>query len=573
MGVRALGGTAKSHLAELGFPPVSAENGLWRVGSVRSRLGSVTVRSADTPGADVTTEELAQAVCAVMSLYGLREGNGPRRVGVDYTSVLRAVSVGQGLLAALLARARGHALDAVTVDPVCAVLLPHGHYLAVAEAAPDVFRPRAGQGRPPPFRTLDGQWVEIETLRADAWGSWWRHLGIDGVTIGHAWREHAARQWTGRNRVPEALHTAVAARSLAELEAAAEDRGVAVTRLQPHGRHRPGALPWTSTAHRPPHGPPPVSGPPAPGSLPLSGVTVVECTRFLQGPYAGLVLALLGARVVLVELPGGDPARGIEPVVNGCFAGFRSLHRGKHPVRLDITSAPGRRSLLELVSGADVFLQNWPAGRAERLGLAPGALWRVNPHLICAQASGWAPLRGPRLPTVATDFSAQAHAGLAYAQRPVGEAPACSTTTMLDALGGMVCAEAVLAALLHRETTGRTAAVETSLLSSARLLLRDPRPSPAPLFHPLPAARGHLALSDTPRTRAVLGVSSHAGRRELVRALADDSAAGWEHRLNSLGGAACARVRDIGDIADDPATSRCLQHDQGIRVAAPWEFS
>jgi len=281
---------------------------------------------------------------------------------------------------------------------------------------------------------------------------------------------------------------------------------------------------------------------------------------------------MLGASVVLVELPDGDPARGIEPVVDGCFAGFRALHRGKRAVRLDLMTPAGRNSLLDLLATADVFLHNWPDGRAERLDLTPQKLWRTHPHLVCAHASGWAPQRGTALPGVASDWSAQAHSGLAYAQRPDDEAPATSVATMLDTLGGLVSAEAILAALLLRETTGRTSAVDTSLLASAQLLVRPNRPAAGPLFHPLPTADGHLAVSDTPRARTALGLPSDAGRTDFIRALAADSAASWTTRLEARG-APATRVRSIRDVLSDPVLAPYLAHDSGVYVVNPWEFS
>ncbi|MBT3078077.1 MULTISPECIES: CoA transferase [Streptomyces] len=597
-----LGPKAEHHLLELGLDPRPTPTGGWRLATAPGRTGPLIVEprnggAVSAGGLKATLEETVQAACGLMHLYGLREGTGPRRLGLDHTAVVRAVVTGQGALAGLLARARGLGPVRVRVDPAAALLLTLGHYLAVAEAAPDTYAPRPGPpertdraegpdrtafppradaGRPPPFLTRDGRWVEIETFRAHRWGALWQRLGAEGAAIGRAWREHAARQWTARCTMPESLHRAVAAHSLAELRNAAHACEVAVVELQPPDRYRPCARPWSSRTGPAPDTAAPVREPartsPA-HDLPLAGLTVVECTRFLQGPYAGRVLAMLGAHVVLVELPDGDPARGIEPVVDGCFAGFRALHRGKHPVRLDVTTPAGRDALRELLVTADVFLHNWPVGRAERLGLEPESIWRTHPRLICAHASGWAPFRGPLLPPVASDWSAQAHSGLAHAQRPDDEPPACSVATLLDTLGGLVCAEAVLAALLRRETTGVPTAVETSLLSAARLLLNGAKRPPAgPLFHPLPTGEGHLALGDTPRARSALGLPPGADRRAFAHALARDSAADWEERLNAAG-APCARVRSIHDVLTEPAFVHHLVYESGVHVTTPWEFS
>jgi len=577
--VAGFGPSLHHHLSELGLRLRPLGPDAWAVRSPHTRdgtssNGSLVLEAERTDGPwPATAEAEIQAACALMHLYGLREGQGPRRLGLDLTAHIRAVVAGQAALAALLARVRTSRTSHVTVSPAAAVLLAIGHYLAIADADLDTYTPRGGAGKPPPLRTRDGHLVEVETLRPDRWGALWTLLGADGYSIGRGWREHSARQWTARCRLPDELHRAVAAHTLDELHAAARATGTAVAQLSPGGRWTPCARPWSVTAPTDPDVPGGArsTSQEVPDDLPLSGVTVVECTRFLQGPYAGRVLAMLGARVLLIELPGGDPARGIEPVVDGCFAGFRALHRGKQPVRLDLARPAGLRDLHDLLRQADVFLHNWPAGRAERLGLTPADLWRRHPHLICAHASGWAPTTGPDLPAVASDYSAQAHSGLAHAGRPADEEPAGSVMTVLDPVGGLVCAEGILAALLRREITGVPTAVDTSLLSTARMLLPRERPPSGPLFHPLATADGHLALRDTPQTRTALGLTADADRDMFAKTLITDSTAHWTAHL-AAHDAPCTAVRSVRDLLSEPCWAPCLARDHGVYVTPPWRF-
>ncbi|RMI25212.1 CoA transferase, partial [Streptomyces triticirhizae] len=235
--------------------------------------------------------------------------------------------------------------------------------------------------------------------------------------------------------------------------------------------------------------------PPAGGPLPLAGLRVVEATNRVQGPLAGHVLRLLGAEVLRIEPPGGDPMRGLPPFSGHCSARFAALNAGKTAVEADLGTEAGRRTAAELAAGSDVFLHNWPPGRAERLGLDAADLWRARPELVYAAASGFGDAFGHATPPIGTDYLAQAHAGLAAALRPAGEPPTPSLMTLTDVLGGVLSAHGVVAALLRRATSGRGARVDSSLLSAAALV---PRPAAravwTPLDRPLRTADGWLAL-------------------------------------------------------------------------------
>lgn len=165
---------------------------------------------------------------------------------------------------------------------------------------------------------------------------------------------------------------------------------------------------------------------------------------------AGYLLRLLGARVLRVEPPGGDPLRGVPPMSGDTSARFHALNWAKHVVQIDLGAEDGRRELLELASAADVFVHNWAPGKAERWSLTAGDLARVNPRLVYAHASGWGDEPVPGNP-LGTDFVVQAHSGVPP-----------TLMTVVDVFGGVVCAHGIVAALARGATR-----VESSLLSAA----------------------------------------------------------------------------------------------------------
>ncbi|WP_254716660.1 CoA transferase [Actinomadura sp. WMMB 499] len=201
------------------------------------------------------------------------------------------------------------------------------------------------------------------------------------------------------------------------------------------------------------------SGVPTAG--PLAGMRVVESTNRVQGPLAGHLLGLLGAEVVRLEPPGGDPLRGVPPMAGGgaCSARFLALNRGKAAVEADLKSAAGREAALRLAASADVFLQNWPPGRAARFGLDAADL----PALVYAHAGGWADAL-PEPQPMGTDYLVQAHSGVAA----LVDGPTLMTVT--DVLGALIAAEGTVAGLLARARTGAGVSVGTALIDAARLL-------------------------------------------------------------------------------------------------------
>ncbi len=317
---------------------------------------------------------------------------------------------------------------------------------------------------------------------------------------------------------------------------------------------------------------------PGSGEGPLAGMVVVEAGRRVQGPLAGHVLGLLGADVIRIEPIGGDALRGMPPMAGDCSARFLALNRGKRVVEADLWNPAGRRTVVDAVAQADVFLHNWAPGKAEQLGLDHHHLAVVNPRLVCAHASGWGDVLGAN-PPPGTDFMVQAYAGLPDHLTPALEAPAGSLMTLLDVLGGLVAATGVLAGLLGRERDGRGRRVRSSLLSAADLLQAQcgergstGRPEFGVLGVPLPAMDGDLVLSRSAPPRAVTAALGIGELAQVPSAIAAAPVTGSLERLTAAGVDAVRACPDPSELVDDPWALTLLQRDRCAFVGPPWRF-
>jgi hypothetical protein len=346
---------------------------------------------------------------------------------------------------------------------------------------------------------------EIEVLQAEGWRRFWSALGADESAIRRGWRPFEQRYATATCPLPGELQQAAGGRRFADLADQAGRADVSIVRVNartagkdasaspmpwritglPGAGVRPGACALPGAGERPGAGMPNGDrGRTCGAPLPLDGLAVVESGRRIQGPLAGHLLAMLGARVIRVEPPGGDPMRGMPPMDGECSARFRALNRGKEIAEIDLKSRAGRNDVRDLAAAADVFLHNWAPGAAARLGLDARHLAQANRRLVYAWASGWGDELGPQ-PPLGTDFMVQAHSGLAAVLRGAGEPPAPSLMTLTDVLGGLVCAQGVLVALLARLATGQGQRVDSSLLTAATMLL-DSAASGTPDMRPVP---------------------------------------------------------------------------------------
>ncbi|MER0477879.1 CoA transferase [Streptomyces sp. Edi2] len=550
------------------------------------------------PEADATDEATVQAATGMMHVHGRRDG-APRGLAVDYAATCASVLTVQGLLAALLGQARGGGgATAVATGADRAALLAVSQYAAAANAPEaEAVTPAPGG---PPFTAAGGTRFELEALEPAPWARFWRALGAPEAAIRAGWPAFQFRYATACAPLPEELHRTARTVSWTRIREAAAASGAEVCALHTLAERAaeaaPATAPWT-LATLPGAGAPPASGSLSSGArssrllhagalpsgalsssalsscaLPLSGLTVLEAGRRIQAPLAAHLLGLLGADVVRIEPPGGDPLRGMPPCASGVSARWLALNRGKRAVEVDIKSAAGQAELRELAADADVFLHNWAPGKAEQFGLGAGHLAPVNPRLVYAYTSGWAG-RLPDAP-MGTDFMVQARTAVGEAARPADEPPAPSLMTLIDVLGGLVGAEAVLAGLLLRERSGRGVRVESSLLGAAETLTapavrraaagRDPR-RPAGFRRPPATADGWMAPADA---------SSRMAQAESAR-LRELSSEQAVAALREQGESATSVTTDLGALPEDPCLRGALTRDShgSLVVPSPWRFA
>lgn len=205
----------------------------------------------------------------------------------------------------------------------------------------------------------------------------------------------------------------------------------------------------------------------APVRGPLAGIRVMDVSIMAAGPWAGALLGMLGAEVIKVEPPAGDGTRFVTPLQRGIGTNFLALNVNKTGIKLDLKSAAGRAQALQLAAGCDVFLQNLRVGVMERLGLDYAALSKINPRLVYCSVSGYGE-SGPLARAGCADPIMQAFSGFARLNgAPGDDLEAFRFTGFLDLTTAGLAAEAIMAALLARETSGRGQHVGVSMLEAA----------------------------------------------------------------------------------------------------------
>jgi crotonobetainyl-CoA:carnitine CoA-transferase CaiB-like acyl-CoA transferase len=204
----------------------------------------------------------------------------------------------------------------------------------------------------------------------------------------------------------------------------------------------------------------------------LAGITVLDLTRVLSGPYCTMMLGDLGARVLKVEEPRkGDDTRGWgPPFINGESAYFMSVNRNKESVTLDFKHPRGRAILDRLIASADVLVENFRPGALARLGLDYASLAPQHPRLVYCSISGFGHT-GPRKNEAGYDAVMQAEAGLMSLTGTPDGPPTKFGLAIADVATGMFAAQGVTAALLHRERTGRGQFVDLAMFDSVLALL------------------------------------------------------------------------------------------------------
>ena len=303
------------------------------------------------------------------------------------------------------------------------------------------------------------------------------------------------------------------------------------------------------------------------GPGPLTGLKVIDWTIWQFGPVAGMMLGDLGADVIKVEALSGEPGRGLFTVsgIDRSLPGernsyFEANHRNKRAIAVDLKNPEGVQIVRRLVSGADVFLQNFRKGVAGRLGLGYEDLSAINPRLIYGSGSGFGP-EGPESERPALDTVGQARSGLMYATGPEGSEPYPVQGVISDQIGGIMLSWGVLAALVARERTGVGQRVDASHLGSS-IWLQGLSVTMGMLTSHKPSSEINLTLKPA-RESAYNPISNHYrcrdGRWLMLANLEADRY--WISFAEALG---------LGHLAEDPrfrdTEARAANNEELIRI-------
>lgn len=316
------------------------------------------------------------------------------------------------------------------------------------------------------------------------------------------------------------------------------------------------------------------------GKLPLEGLLVLDLSLFLAGPYASLRLQDLGARVIKIERPdGGDPCRDLyktDDTEDSTL--FHAINRGKESLCLNLKDPADLETAMKLVERADVLVQNYRPGVADRLGLGYESVKARNPGIVYASISGYGPT-GEWAHLPGQDLLAQARSGIMWLSGNADAPPTPTGLALADIYTGALAVQGILAGLVGRGVSGEGCKVETSLLESmldmqfemlAHYLNNDRTPprrstvananvTAPPPYGVYKASDGYLALAMTP-LRALLdllGVEVEGfdpddvktgDRRDILKAqiadaVATRSCADWLAVLEPAG-IWCAEVLD-----------------------------
>ncbi|UZD60855.1 CaiB/BaiF CoA transferase family protein [Brevibacterium sp. JSBI002] len=235
-----------------------------------------------------------------------------------------------------------------------------------------------------------------------------------------------------------------------------------------------------------------------PEAGPLTGYTVVDLSRALAGPHAGMMFGDLGARVIKVENPGkGDDSRSwgppfVGPADNPQATYFFSCNRNKESIALDLKSDTGKDTLTGLIARADVLIENFRSGVLDRLGFSTARCMEINPRLVILSITGFGH-DGPEASRAGYDQIAQGEAGLMSLTGSGPDDMQRVGVPIADLLAGIYGSYGVLAALLERERTGKGKVVRTSLIAGmvgvhafqgTRATVAGQEPQPGGNHHP-----------------------------------------------------------------------------------------
>ncbi len=322
---------------------------------------------------------------------------------------------------------------------------------------------------------------------------------------------------------------------------------------------------------------------------PLDGITVLDLTHVLAGPFASVTLGDLGARVIKVERPGtGDDTRAFPPFTQGESAYFAGLNHGKLSVALDLKAEDDRALFERLLARTDVLLENYRPGVMERLGYGWDTLHAQYPRLIYGAVSGFGHT-GPEKMKPAYDMVVQARGGVMSITGEEGGPPVRVGASIGDIIAGMYLTEGVLAALYQRERMGMGAKIDIAMLDAQVAVLehavaiasatgKAPGPTGArhptitpfstfrasdgffviaagndALFAKLAAALGQPGLATDPRfaTNGKRCENVHLLKRIIEGVTLERPKAHWIAALEAAG-VPTGRVQDMLEVLKDP---------------------
>jgi formyl-CoA transferase len=201
----------------------------------------------------------------------------------------------------------------------------------------------------------------------------------------------------------------------------------------------------------------------------LDGISVLEVGQVMAGPFCALQLCDMGASVIKVEPPGGDPSRQMGARRGTDSTGFAALNRGKRSIVLNLKQREGRDALIRLAGRSDILIENFRPGVMRELGLDYASLAAANPRLIYASISGYGQT-GPDASKGGFDLIAQGASGVMSVTGEPGGAPVKAGVPLTDLGAGLFALAAILAALHHRHRSGRGQHIDTSLLEAGLAL-------------------------------------------------------------------------------------------------------
>ncbi len=270
---------------------------------------------------------------------------------------------------------------------------------------------------------------------------------------------------------------------------------------------------------------------------PLAGIKVVDLSQIVSGPMAATMLADQGADVIKVESPGGDPVRTLGPAKGDLSAMFIAVNRGKKGLAIDLKTSGGREILTRLIAQADVMIDNFRPGTMDRLGFGYDACRAINPSLIYAAITGFG-TDGPYTNIRVYDPVVQAVSGLASTQVDGEGRPSLVRTLIADKVTALTMAQAITAALFHRERTGEGQRIDVAMLDAVLAFnwpegmynhsfveAEPPFPEYGAMTRLWPCADGQVAI----------GMMQTVEFIALARALDRDDLAA-DTRLHSVGG-------------------------------------